>query len=95
MPEAFADLRIAEHQGIADHLVERHVAIGQQGMAGGYRHHKWVEPDRLGHQSFSNRIGLSKTNIEQVVVEPSDLFGEGDLREADLDLRLLLSALRE
>ncbi|MDT4875815.1 hypothetical protein FQZ97_1112130 [compost metagenome] len=79
MPEAFADLRIAEHQGVTDHLVEWYVAIGQQGMAGGDRHYHRVEPDRLSHQALANLRRLGQADIEQVIVEPSDLLGKGDL----------------
>ncbi|MCY1374911.1 hypothetical protein D9M69_622850 [compost metagenome] len=79
LPEAFADLRIAEHQWVAHYLLERHVAIGQQGMAGGDRHYHRVEPDRLSHQALANLRRLGQADIEQVIVEPSDLLGKGDL----------------
>ncbi|MDT4890778.1 hypothetical protein FQZ97_1276950 [compost metagenome] len=64
-------------------------------MAGGDRHYQRVEPDWLGYQALADLRRLSQADIEQVVVEPSDLLGKGDLRQADLHLGLFLAALGE
>ncbi|MCY1465367.1 hypothetical protein D9M71_835030 [compost metagenome] len=64
-------------------------------MAGGDRHYHRVEPDRLSHQALANLRRLGQADIEQVIVEPSDLLGKGDLRQADLHLGLFLAALSE
>ncbi|MCY1374702.1 hypothetical protein D9M69_620630 [compost metagenome] len=64
-------------------------------MAGGDRHHQRVEPDRLGHQALADFRRLSQADIEQVVVKPSNPFGKGDFREADLHLRIFFSTLGE
>ncbi|MCY1363114.1 hypothetical protein D9M69_498610 [compost metagenome] len=64
-------------------------------MTGRHCHHQRIEPDRLGHQSITDLIRLCQADVEQVVIQTSDLFTEGDVRQADLDLRLFLATLGE
>jgi hypothetical protein len=92
---AFACLRVAQHQWIAQHFLQRDALVGQQGMSRRHRHHERIAPDRLGDDAIADFIGLSEPHVAQIIVQPLDLLRQRYLEQTYLDFRLLLSAQRQ
>lgn len=70
---------------VAHHFFQGDALVLEQGMARWHRHHQWIAPSCFGGDAFAHLIGLSKTHVVQVVMQPLDLLRQRHLEQPDID----------
>lgn len=71
---AFAHLRIAQDQWVAQQLIQGDAFVGQQRMPARNRDHQRIAPGRYGDDAITNLVGLGESHVVQIAMKPFDLL---------------------
>ncbi|AIO49341.1 hypothetical protein DM44_1857 [Burkholderia cepacia] len=84
--------RVAEHQPLLQHHLQRNAPVLQQGVAQRQRHHQFVIPRGSRHDAVAYLVRHRQARVVQVFLQASDLLIQWYLEQADFYFGLFLAA---